>query len=136
MEILKPLKWVSHAVDASLWDHFIPVSESRNSIIVTPDFPKAVQPDYQFNNPLQINEIITYARTRFSPEIRLFKPDEWRGQSAPLAIASSVADPLYPDVEAFADRLWQDRKKVKLISFNGPVADYLTDDLKPDPCQK
>jgi len=152
-------------LNASFRDHFIPVSESRNTIIVTPDYPKAGQPDYQFNNPLQINEIITNIRTRFSvdtariyllgagcqgkpvlhgtlaglfpvkgaiavnPEIQTFNPGDWTGKLKPLAIASSLSDPIYPNVEAFADRLWQDGKKIKLIPFDGPGADYMTDDL-------
>jgi len=152
-------------LNSSFRDHFIPVSESRNSIILTPDFPKASQPGFQFSNPLQINEIINYARTRFSvdsariyllgaacqgkpvlqgtlaglfpvkgaiainPEIQSFNPGEWTGQLKPLAIACSLSDPLYPNVETFADRLWQDGKKIKLISFDGPGSDYMTDDL-------
>ncbi len=153
---------------STLRDYLIPVSESRNSIIVSSDFPRAVQPDYQFANPLQINEIIDYARTRFSidtariylmgaacqgkpvlqgthtgiyrvkgaiainPEIQSFHPDEWNNiSSSPLAIASSLSNSFYPNIEAFADRLWQDGNRVKLIAFNGPESDYMTDEL-PD----
>ncbi|MCX6225742.1 MAG: T9SS type A sorting domain-containing protein [Bacteroidia bacterium] len=149
-------------------DYLIPVSESRNTIILTPDFPGAVQPDYQFANPLQINEIISYAKTRFSidtariylmgaacqgkpvlqgtqagiykvkgaiavnPEIQSFLAAEWSGKtSSPLAIASSLSNQYYPNVEAFADRLWQDGKLIKLFSFNGPESDYMIDEL-PD----
>ncbi len=152
-------------LNRSFRDHLIPVSESRKTIILTPDFPKASQPGYEFSNPSQVNEIIGYACTRFSvdtsriylmgagcqgqplmkgtlngnfpvkgafsinPEINSFNPAEWSGLKKPLAVASSLTDPYYPQVEAFADRLWQDGKKIKLIPFNGPGSDYLTEEL-------
>jgi hypothetical protein len=46
-----------------------------------------------------------------------------------MAIASSLTDPFYPDVEAFAARLWQDGNQIKLFPFDGPGSDYLTDEL-------
>lgn len=50
----------------SLRDYLIPVSENRSSIILAADYPKAVQPGYEFAAPAQVNEVISYARTRFS----------------------------------------------------------------------
>jgi hypothetical protein len=152
-------------LNRSFRDHLIPVSELRNTIILTPDFPIAVSPAYEFSNPGQINEVIAYAQTRFSvnperiylmgaacqgqpamkgtlngtfsvlgafsinPEIQSFNPGEWTGRTKPLAIASSTNDAFYPEVEAFASRLWQDGVKIKLYAFEGSGSDYLIDEL-------
>ena len=49
-----------------LRDFLIPVSEVRQTIIVSPDFPRAQAPDYKLNIPNQVNELIRYAQTRFA----------------------------------------------------------------------